>query len=95
MKTYLRRAAATSLVCMTLLTQTVYLGPQGHVRSKRSRGLYKVVNNDNRVGFIDKTGKLVIGFDQLPKETVAVRDFHEGRAVIYLQKEGGDETGET
>jgi hypothetical protein len=72
---------------MTVLTHTVYVQPRGRVRGQRSRQLYKVVNNDNRVGFIDNTGKLVIGFDRLPKETVAVRDFHDGRAVIYLNKE--------
>ena len=93
MTTYLRKAAATSLVCMTLLTQTVSPQLRGHVRSQRSGQLYKVVNNDNRVGFIDKTGKLVIGFDRLPKETAFVRDFHEGRAVIYVKKEAGNATG--
>lgn len=77
---------------MTVLTQTVYLQSRGHVRSPRSRRLYKVVNNDNRVGFIDNTGKLVIGFDRLPKETTYVRDFHDGLAVIYLNKETRDES---
>ncbi|MBC8030286.1 MAG: WG repeat-containing protein [Pyrinomonadaceae bacterium] len=91
MKANIRRAA-TILVCMTVLAHTVYLQPRGRVRSLRSRQLYKVVNNDNRVGFIDNTGKLVIGFDRLPKETVAVRDFHDGRAVIYLNKETPDES---
>lgn len=51
--------------------------------------LYQVTKRDKgrmRFGFIDRTGKLVIGFDQLPETTVAVGEFHQGRAVIYLGK---------
>jgi hypothetical protein len=43
--------------------------------------LYKVTNKDNKVGFIDKTGKLVIGFDRLPAEAW-VGNFSEGFAPI-------------
>jgi hypothetical protein len=50
------------------------------------------MNHDNKIGFIDKTGKLVVGFDRLPKTTIQVGDFHEGRAVIYLKREERNET---
>lgn len=44
-----------------------------------------------RVGFIGRNGELVIGFDRLPEKTVYVGEFHEGRAVIQLEKEGVDQ----
>jgi hypothetical protein len=46
-----------------------------------SRYLHKVTNNDNKVGFIDNTGKLVIGFDRLPAQA-EVGTFSEGFAPI-------------
>ncbi|MGA9996394.1 MAG: WG repeat-containing protein [Pyrinomonadaceae bacterium] len=69
-------------------------GEQRHGRQPSH--LYQVSMRDAKsgaegIGFIDKTGKLVIGLDQLPKGTKAVGEFHEGRAVIYLPKEAGDE----
>jgi WG containing repeat len=76
------------LLCTAALAHTVYTLPRGRQRPER---LYRVVNNENKIGFIDQTGKLVIGFDRLPKATIAVRDFHEGRAAIYLKKEKRDE----
>lgn len=51
--------------------------------------LYVVIRNDpgrhNSFGFIDRTGKLVIDFDKLPKTTRNLGEFHEGLAVIYLE----------
>lgn len=38
--------------------------------------------------FIDNTGKLVIDYDRLPSSTALVGEFHEGRAVIYLNRVG-------
>jgi hypothetical protein len=69
----------------------VHTQPRGRNLTPRPNHLYRVSTIDERsggerIGFIDKTGKLVIGFDRLPKTTVAVGDFHEGRAVIYLKK---------
>jgi WG repeat protein len=63
---------------------------------KWSRGpnrLYPVSKWDatprvKRIGFIDKTGKLVIDYDRLPSSTAMVGEFHEGRAVIYLNRVG-------
>jgi len=43
--------------------------------------LYKITRKDNRVGFIDKTGKIVIDFDRLPVEAW-VGNFSEGFAPI-------------
>lgn len=59
------------------------------------RHLYKVTETDEktgetRYGFIDKTGKLIIGFERLPKETAGVGKFQEGRAVIYVRKNESD-----
>lgn len=48
-----------------------------------------MIRNDpgrrNSFGFIDRTGKLVIDFDKLPKTTRNVGEFHEGLALIYLE----------
>jgi hypothetical protein len=64
--------------------------------------LYRVVNKDKKVGFIDRTGRLVIGFNRLPAG-VEVGDFSEGLASICFPNESGgdcrgvgfiDETGE-
>jgi hypothetical protein len=51
------------------------------VFGQSSRQLYKVTNKDNKVGFIDKTGKLVIDFDRLPAKT-EIGNFSEGFASI-------------
>lgn len=59
----------------------------GPVAQQTPRRLYPVVNNDNRTGFIDRTGQFVIPFDRLPKETFLVGGFHDGRAVIYLKRD--------
>ncbi|MBC8030285.1 MAG: WG repeat-containing protein [Pyrinomonadaceae bacterium] len=88
MKTSISRALAI-LVSMAALTPAVRL-QQRKLVVNPSRHLYRVVNNDGKVGFIDATGSLVIGFSQLPKGTAYVRAFHEGRAVIYVKKENGD-----
>ena len=54
--------------------------------AQATRHLYKVTNKDNRVGFIDKTGKLVIGFDRLPAEA-QIGTFSDGFAPIcFLDK---------
>ena len=69
--------------------------PPSELGIQQSRRLYPVVNNDNRTGFIDRTGRFVIPFDRLPKETFLAWDFHDGRAVIYLKrdKQKSAETG--
>jgi hypothetical protein len=89
------------LIGLTVLTPTVYL-QQGKLKPVRQpRRLYRVTTRDElsgeqRFGFIDKTGKLVIGFGRLPRTTAEVFEFSEGRAVIYLKKdERGRSTGDT
>jgi hypothetical protein len=74
---------------------TAYPQPGKRKPTSLPSHLYQVSSRDaktgeKRIGFVDKTGKLVIGFDRLPKTTVAVGEFHEGRAVIYLRNEKGD-----
>ena len=84
------------LVLMTTLAGVLF----GHASAlgQQSRTLYKVTNKDNKIGFIDKHGKIVIGFDRLPAEAV-VGSFSEGLAPIcFLGKEANqcgfiDETG--
>jgi hypothetical protein len=51
---------------------------------KASGQLLRIVNKDGKVGFIDRTGKLVIGFDTWPEKTITVGGFHEGLAPIFI-----------
>ena len=64
------------LVLATILVGVLFASALGQHRS-----LYKVTNKDNRIGFIDKLGKIVIDFDRLPAEAV-VGIFSEGFAPI-------------
>lgn len=85
------RFAPIILICLNAVV--VYSQPSR--RKLEPRHLYQVRNSDERsgetrFGFIDKTGKLVIGFDRLPRKIEAVGDFHDGRAVIYFKKEKGN-----
>lgn len=87
------RAAAAFLVCLN--APGVYSQADGRGRPQ-PRHLYKVSQRDQqsgerRLGFIDQAGRLVIGFERLPKMTIEVGDFHEGRARIYLRKITDDE----
>lgn len=82
--------AVVILISMAALTPVVCFQPRKRVANPLSRHLYRVVNHDRMVGFIDATGRLVIRFGQLPKGTAYARDFHEGRAVVYVNKEKGD-----
>src|SRR5947209_17471275 len=90
------RVAAVVLVCLNALTLTVYPQQGDHQRRRQPPRLYQVSvwdekSHRKKFGYIDKMGKLVIDFDRLPKTTFAVGEFHEGRAVIYLDKEGVDD----
>ena len=79
------------LICAIGLAGKTYPQPARKQRPQKQPGyLYQVSTRDektgeNRIGFIDNTGKLVIGFDRLPKETVGVEEFHEGRAMIFVK----------
>ena len=74
------------LVAVTVLVTVSSAHFSSELFGQSSRHLYKVTNKDNKVGFIDKTGKLVIGFDRLPAEA-EVGSFSEGFAPIcYVHK---------
>jgi hypothetical protein len=84
------------LVWLSAFALTAYVQSSEQRPGRQPTHLYQVSARDKqsgveRIGFIDKNGKLVIGFDQLPERTKAVGEFQEGRAVIYLPKEAGDE----
>jgi WG containing repeat len=91
-----------SLVCLIALITFSCLEARAQIGSQPVRHLYKVRNKENKIGFIDKAGKLVIGFDRLPAGTF-VGDFSEGLAPICFLNVGQsscrsagfiDETGE-
>jgi hypothetical protein len=52
--------------------------------------LLKVADRQGRFGFIDRTGKIVIGFNRLPKGIVDVSDFSEGLASFALPRPPGE-----
>ena len=72
---------ACRLVALTMLIALSSTHSTSELFGQTSRHLYKVTNKENRVGFIDKTGKLVIGFDRLPAEA-QIGTFSEGFAPI-------------
>ena len=69
------------LVAVTILIALSSAHFTSELFGQPSRHLYKITNKDNKVGFIDKTGKLVIGFDRLP-DKAEVGSFSEGFAPI-------------
>jgi hypothetical protein len=69
------------LVAVTMLIAVSYAHFTSELFAQSSRHLHKVINKENKIGFIDKTGKLVIGFDRLPAGT-EVGSFSEGFAPI-------------
>lgn len=94
-------AVGVACLCLSLVSPSAERveartpgGRAGGARTERqARRLYRVSESDQktgerRFGFIDQTGRLVIGFDRLPKETVEVGNFQEGRALIQLRKKG-------
>jgi WG repeat protein len=63
-----------------------YLQSDNRIPRRQARYLYQVSKRDEksgqkRIGFIDKTGKLVIGFDRLPSGA-RIGDFSEGLASV-------------
>lgn len=86
--TTLLRATSIAVVCLITLAQEVQSQPRKRQSGPQHRRLLKVVDKLGRVGFIDTTGKLVIGFDRLPKAAFSVGEFSEGLAPIFFQKDG-------
>lgn len=81
------------LLTYLLSPAVVYPQPDDFKWSRGPNRLYPVSKWDatarvKRIGFIDNTGKLVIDYDRLPNSTALVGEFHEGRAVIYLDRVG-------
>lgn len=84
-----------SLLLLIYLLMSSVVCPQTE-DFKWSRGpehLYQVSKWDaakrvKRIGFMNNTGKLVIDYDRLPTETALVGEFHERRALIYLNRAG-------
>lgn len=82
---------AIFLLWLHALTPAAHLQPGDSVRRRKPGRLYQVSARDeksgrSRFGFIDPTGKLVIGFDRLPEATVRVGEFHEGRAILVVKE---------
>ena len=73
--------AIPRLVFVTLLVALSSAHLNSELFAQPSRHLYKITNKDNKVGFIDRTGKIVIDFDDLPAEAW-VGNFSEGFAPI-------------
>lgn len=70
--------------CLIVLMLACYQHSEGQRLGRQPKQLLRVVNRNGRIGFIDKTGKIVIAFDKLPKATLYVGDFHEGLAAIFV-----------
>jgi hypothetical protein len=80
-----------SFLLLCSLVFAANTAPHPRKPKKESEMLYQVtrptiVDGTSRTqfGFIDRTGKMVIGFDQLPKTTWYVGEFHDGLAVIHM-----------
>lgn len=92
------RSALLFFIYLSVLTPEGYSRAGGQTFLPQPSHLYRVTARDEKtgeqkIGFIDRTGKMVIGFGRLPKTTIAVGGFREGLALIYLKKtEGGDKT---
>lgn len=86
---------AAVFVCLTLLAHAGSPRPGQQSSGRLTGQLYRVHDRDGKAGFIDQTGKLVIGFDRLPPATIFVRDFREGLAVIHLKEAGAESAGGT
>ena len=78
---YLNYKAMPRLVFVIILVACLPLTSNSELFGQPSRHLYKITRKDKRVGFIDKTGKIVIDFDRLPAEAL-VGNFSEGFAAI-------------
>jgi hypothetical protein len=82
--------APTFIASLMILVYSGFtiLKAQPRCLKRRPNQLMKVVNKEGKDGFINKHGRLVIGFNKWPKNLASVEDFHEGLAAIYLYKPG-------
>lgn len=92
-----QRFPASSLFLIVLaMVGSATAQPTDRQRPKlEPRRLYRISgkgeSGKNEIGFIDRTGKLVLGADRLPKNTSGVGDFHEGLAPISVGNSAGSE----
>lgn len=88
------RRSLLLLICLSVLASAADAQPGKRKDAPQSKHLYPVYRYGDiyqrKSGFIDNTGKLVIDLDRLPETTSDVREFHEGRAVIYLTQKAAD-----
>lgn len=82
---YARVKLTLFLVFPALLTVS-FVQADAQVSNPPQRRLYKVQNSENKTGFIDKSGKLVIGFDRFPAGTY-MGEFSEGLAPICFPRD--------
>jgi hypothetical protein len=93
-KTCVRRSALF-LLLLAVCAPAAYTQRGDQQQKRRQADLYQVSTRGQgrvRIGFIDRTGRLVIGFERLPETTIAVGEFYEGRAVIHVRKDKNDES---
>lgn len=76
------------VICLIGVFVSTYAQECETVSPKNARRLFKVADHEGHFGYIDKTGKIVIGFDRLPKTTAWVSDFSEGLAAFGLPAYG-------
>jgi hypothetical protein len=79
------------LLYLHLLALSVFARDPDNKSGQQTKRLYQVTKWEDRagrkrIGFIDNTGKLIIGFDRLPLATEYVGDFCEGRALIEFNE---------
>ena len=81
--------APVMLIFISLMGLAVEAYPQwGGTVPRTSGRLLRVADRQGNFGYIDRAGKIVIGFDRLPKTTGWVGDFSEGLAAFALPTVG-------
>lgn len=86
----MNRAFLACLRVVWVITGILSIASAQPAKTDSRTHLYQVSARDpqtgqKQIGFIDKTGKLVIGYERLPKTIVAAGEFHEGRALVYVR----------
>lgn len=92
------KSGTITIVLLLLLSGFDAVAQPRKEKEEGRRRLFQVssrtAKGGERFGYIDRAGKLLIGFERLPRETAHVGDFHEGRAVIYLKPQHKPGVGE-
>lgn len=95
--TFIRRALFL-LINLSILMPAAYQRSGNQYQKRGTSRLYRVSmwdekSGEYKVGYIDNTGKMVIGFDQLPAGVNYVDEFYEGRALFDLKNEQSKNPG--